>query len=108
MRNRWATIAKNAPAGWLLRNAPLVAAGELASFGRALARGELRFVLRAYRELVGSAGELRAQRAEAARGAVAGYGDLRPALAGAFPPARSTIFRLGLARRFGSSSATAA
>jgi GT2 family glycosyltransferase len=108
VRNRWATIAKNAPTGWLVRNAPLVVAGELASLGRALARGELRFVLRAYRELLGSADELRAQRAEAARGAVAGYRDLRPALAGAFPPARSTMFRLGLARRFASSGAPAA
>jgi GT2 family glycosyltransferase len=107
VRNRWAAIAKNAPSGWLVRNAPLVVAGELASLGRAVLRGELRFVLRAYRELLGSTGALRAQRAETARAAVAGYRELRPALAGAFPPARSTMFRLGLARRFASSTASA-
>lgn len=108
VRNRWATIAKNAPTGWLVRNAPLVVTGELASLGRAVARGEVRFVLRAYRDLVRSAGALRAQRAEAALGAVAGYRELRAAVAGAFPPARGTIFRLGLARRFTSSGAPAA
>jgi GT2 family glycosyltransferase len=107
VRNRWATIAKNAPAGWLVRNAPLVAAGELASLGRALARGEVRFVLRAYRDLVRSGGALRAQRAEAARGSVAGYRELRPAVTRAFPPARGTMFRLGLARRFTSSAPAA-
>src|SRR5262249_47615647 len=54
VRNRWMTIAVNAPAAWLVRNAPAVVLGELVSLARATMRGELRLVLRACRAAVRS------------------------------------------------------
>src|SRR5581483_6419150 len=93
VRNRWATIVKNAPVAWLVRNAPLVALAELASLARAALRRELPLMLRAYRDVVRSAASLRAKRREAGATAVVGYRELRPLLSGAFVPAGGSLWR---------------
>lgn len=40
-RNRWATIIRNAPGWWLVRELPVIALGELMSAGRAIASGQV-------------------------------------------------------------------
>jgi len=70
VRNRWATVVKNAPARWLAQHAPVIVVGEALWLGRSLLRGDLGAHLQAYATLVH---ELRFWRAK--RRAVQAFGE---------------------------------
>jgi GT2 family glycosyltransferase len=88
VRNRLATAARCAPAGWLLRSAHLIVVAELASLGRAAAARELPRVVRAYGDVVRASPRLRRERRVILNGATRGWGELRPLSDRAFPPRR--------------------
>lgn len=73
LRNRWATIVRNAPGWWLVRKAPVIALGEALLLGRSLAEGELRLYARAARHIIGHRRALLRERR-----AIAGLGALKP------------------------------
>lgn len=52
VRNRWATIVRNAPAWWLLRRAPLLALAETMQLSRALLTGNAGLYFRAARSSI--------------------------------------------------------
>jgi GT2 family glycosyltransferase len=88
VRNRLATAARCAPAGWLLRSAHVIVLGELASLARAVAARELPRVARAYWDVVRAAPRLRRERQAILAGATCGWSELRVLSDRAFPPRR--------------------
>jgi GT2 family glycosyltransferase len=52
VRNRWLMLARAIPRSWLLRLLPWIVAGELLSLARAVARRNVRLVLRAYADVI--------------------------------------------------------
>jgi GT2 family glycosyltransferase len=94
LRNRWATVAKNAPREWLLRNAPLIVAAEASSLARACVTGDLVRALRGYRAVVASRRELAAARRHEVALATVGYDGLREFAERPFPPLRASLDRL--------------
>ncbi|HXH88705.1 MAG TPA: glycosyltransferase [Gaiellaceae bacterium] len=93
VRNRWATVIKSAPAGWLLAAAPVLAVGEIASLARALATQDLRRSMRAYRVLFRMRAHLLAERREIAATRVARHRDLLRVVDGVFPPLYTSLWR---------------
>jgi GT2 family glycosyltransferase len=91
VRNRWLAIAKTVPRAWILRKLHLVLAGEVLSLARALARGELRLMLRAYRDV------LRTRRGAAPSERIA-VAELRRLTERRLPPLRMSLWRLRWAR----------
>lgn len=97
VRNRWATIVKNAPVQWAARNAHWIVAGELLSLARAASAGDLGLVLRAYADVARAAGALRAAH-DLGRPDVP-YAELTRTVIRALPPPATSLWRLRLARR---------
>lgn len=91
VRNRWATVIKDAPGEWLVRNAHLVALGELLSWSRIAAAGDVRLLARELgRVVVGLPGLLR-RRSETQRARTVSYAELASAAPEPFPPRRRSI-----------------
>lgn len=94
VRNRWATIVKDAPASWLLRNWHRLLAGEVMSISRALVNGDLRLHIQAY----GQAGRLlagwRGERRQIQSQRSVGYEELRQVAKRSLPPLGLSFRRL--------------
>jgi N-acetylglucosaminyl-diphospho-decaprenol L-rhamnosyltransferase len=93
VRNRWLMIAKDAPARWLALNLHRILLAELMSLTRALIRGEVSLVLRAYVDVIRSRPRLREQRAQVQKAARASYRDLRALAPRSLPPLRMAWWR---------------
>jgi GT2 family glycosyltransferase len=99
VRNRWATIVKNAPTRWLARHAHWIVAGEILSLGRAAIAGDLVLVLRAYIDVVRSARASRAKRDLGVGGPGVPYAELMRTVTRRLPPPATSLWRLRLGRR---------
>jgi hypothetical protein len=94
VRNRWATIVRNAPAWWLTRRAPAVALGELTLAAGAIAAGEGRPYVRAMRAGIASWPAWRRERR-----AIRATGELSPELVKRFVERSLPPLSTSLARR---------
>jgi GT2 family glycosyltransferase len=94
VRNRWATIVKNAPRSWLLRNGHRLLLGELISFGRALATGNVRRVLHAYGESFRSLPAWEAERRTIQGSRQTPLSSFRPIVRRSYPPVSIAIRRM--------------
>jgi GT2 family glycosyltransferase len=99
VRNRWATIVKNAPARWVARHALWIVAGEILSLGRALIAGDVVLVLRAYIDVARSARASHAKRDLGVGGPDVPYAELMRTVTRRLPPPATSLWRLRLARR---------
>jgi len=97
VRNRWRTIVKNAPAGWILRELHWIVVGEITSAARSAIVGDLGPLIRAYRDVFRSRRELLAERRS--RGGAAVSPDMAPRPSRRLPPLDVSLWRLALRRR---------
>ena len=99
LRNRWATIVRNAPGWWLVRKSPVIALGEVLLLGRSILAGELPHYLRAARHVIGRAPALLRERRT-----IAGLGELKSERVEQFvsrrmPPVSGSLDRIRRPRR---------
>jgi len=99
VRNRWATIVKNAPARWVARHAHWIVAGEVLSLGRAAIAGDLGLMLRAYVDVARSARAERAKRRLAVGRPDVPYAELMRTVTRRLPPPATSLWRFRLGRR---------
>jgi GT2 family glycosyltransferase len=88
LRNRWATATKNAPAAWLIRNAPLIAVGELMLWARFLRDGRPRLLARQLAAVGRSLPALLRARRDVQRSRSVAYRELISRTTGWFPSPR--------------------
>jgi GT2 family glycosyltransferase len=99
VRNRWLMIAKDAPTRWLALNLHRILVGELMSLARALVRGEMKLVFRAYADVVRSRARVRGQRAQVQSEGRVSYGELRALVTRGLPPIGMAWWRFRWASR---------
>lgn len=87
--NRWATMIKNAPSQWLLRNAPVIVIGDLLLWARLLRDREPGLLVRHLRSRIRSLAPLFRARREIQRARVATYHDLIRLAERWLPPPRA-------------------
>ena len=102
VRNRWTAIIKCAPLEWIARNAHRIVAAELVSLVRAVHRGELRLMIRAYGSVGRSLRQSLRKRAAFNPLHRSTYGALRKVVTETFPPVRTSLWRLRRAKQFSS------